>query len=103
MSRSLVVLVVAMVVATTLLVPSNVEAASGKRVMPWMCLQRCGDSMANITAQLLQLNDHRDIITAVAFEKYNLGPNSTLISAPELADVLPTIQKMGFKSWAMVR
>jgi hypothetical protein len=73
-----------------------------RRVMPWMCLERCGFNTTQIVEQLKQLNEHRNVITAVAFEMFNLGPNSTLITN-ELFNPLPAIKSMGFDSYAMVR
>jgi hypothetical protein len=44
-----------------------------RRVMPWMCLERCGSDTVQIQSHLAQLKAHRSSITAVSFEKYNLG------------------------------
>ena len=95
------------------------------RVMPWMCLERCGDNATQILEQievmscvvffssstsilmsyfttLQQLATYKDLISAVSVEIYNLGPNSTLEIVP-LSRVHKTLQAMGFETYAMVK
>jgi hypothetical protein len=47
-----------------------------KNVMPWMGLERTGE---DITADLKQISEHKDIINKVAFECYNLGADADLV------------------------
>jgi len=51
-------------------------SAAGKVVMPWMCLERCEE---NIGADLAQIHDHREEITAVSFEAYDVGDEADLV------------------------
>lgn len=74
------------VVVFTMLCVSNAEASNLPRafVMPWFCLQRCGFNESQIREhvdQLVVLSRGFGIpLSVVAFERYNLGPNSTLVS-----------------------
>lgn len=72
-----------------------------KRVMPWMCLERCGDNSTSITAQLHALAQHRELISGVSFELFNLGAEGTLV-ANNLTQVLPFLQTAGFKTYPMI-
>ena len=94
-------------------------ASASKFVMPWMCLERCGGNESSIQAALDEFKAHQGILTAVSFEvrdasdvtldlhtfkrlqKYNLGPNSTLVRN-NLTNPLPAIQKLGLASFPMV-
>jgi hypothetical protein len=100
--------------ATALLVVLVVALASGgaaeqqtngtarRRVLVWLCLERCGFNSAQIAAQLKQLQQHADIFSAVSFPMFELGPNSTLVGTPRLSNPLPHIQAMGFESYALI-
>lgn len=69
-------------------------------LMPWMCLERCGDNSTVIQYQLQQLTVNISKFTGVSFEDYNLGPNSTLIknNLTQVASLIPsTLQR-----WAMI-
>lgn len=52
----------------------------------------------SIASNLQQIQDNSDILSSVAFEKYNLGPNSTLV-ANNLTEVSSTIQSFGLETW----
>jgi hypothetical protein len=76
--------------------------ASALFIMPWLCLERCGDSSADIAAQLAQLaGPHRADFTAASFELFNLGPNSTLI-VNNLTSVSAQLAALGLQTHAMV-
>ena len=49
------------------------------RVMVWMCLEFCDETSEQIQDNLMNVLSHRDIVDSVSFEKYTLGPNSTLV------------------------
>ena len=68
---------------------------------PWMCLERCGDSAADIAAQLEQLAANASSFSAVQFEAFNLGPNGSLV-VNGLTDVGPAVRALGLEAWAMV-
>lgn len=71
------------------------------RIMTWLCLEFCGDSQENITSQLLQINNHKELISAVSFERYTLGANSTLYDN-HLTIVSPQIVEMGLEAWPLI-
>jgi hypothetical protein len=56
--------------------PAMTSGAHGRVVMPWMCLERCNE---DIPPDLQQIFEYRTTLTAVSFEDYDLGPNSTLV------------------------
>ena len=70
----------AFVAAAAACAPAAAAAAAGPSVLfPWLCLERCGDDAAAITAQVQQLTVNASLFTGAAFEQFNLGPNSTLV------------------------
>jgi hypothetical protein len=79
-------LVFALLIATALSQPLPESV-----IMPWFCLQRCGSNVSQIEAQvanLAELNEQKVLRTEViAFERYNLGPNCTLLFNPDLYDL----------------
>jgi hypothetical protein len=75
--------------------------APARFVMPWMCLERCGDSSADIAFQLNQLAVNVSVFTGVAFEDYNLGANSSLIKN-NLTQVAGPLAALGLQRWAMI-
>lgn len=84
------------------LVAALVNSVEGKkRVMPWMCLERCNGTTESIALNLLQVAKNQEVLSAVAFELFNLGANSTLV-VNNLTDVAPIINSIGLESWAMV-
>jgi hypothetical protein len=76
-------------------------ASNGKRVMVWLCLEFCEETKEQIQQELLQLKSHSDIVHAVSFEKYTLGPNSTLVDN-HLTVVSPFINKIGLEAWPLL-
>lgn len=71
--------------------------------MPWMCLERCGNTTVNdIYAQVTELAKRQSSIYAVAFERFNLGPNGTLVLDSNLTHVAPLLRFAGFSTIAMV-
>lgn len=72
-----------------------------KRVMPWMCLERCGDTKEDIDDQLKQIHDRKILLSGVSFELYNLGPNSSLL-INNLTSVGPTIKKLNLETFPMI-
>lgn len=65
-----------------------------------MCLERCGDTEFNITQELKDLYEHRDVVTTVSFELFNLGPNSTIVRN-NLTYVNNVLAEMGFETFPM--
>jgi len=86
-------------VAVVLLLSQGVE--SKKKVMPWMCLERCGGNSSSIAANLQQIAKHRHLLTGVSFERYNLGNSSQLI-LNNFTSVGPTLQSLGLETYPMV-
>lgn len=75
--------------------------AKSANIMPWMCLERCNDSSSNILYQLNQFQTNTSILNMVAFEDYNLGPNSTLIKN-NLTQVAKPLASLDIETYAMI-
>jgi hypothetical protein len=103
-----------------LLSAAAATALGSKFVMPWMCLERCGGNKSTIKSALDEFRVHSTVLTAVAFEvragarhyhgllptlgflqKYNLGPNSTLVRN-SLTDPSQALQRMRLDTFPMV-
>lgn len=54
-------------------------APPSRIVLPWLCLERCNGTSASIAANLKQLVDHNDVLTAASFEMFNLGAGGALV------------------------
>jgi hypothetical protein len=67
-------------------------------VMPWLCLEVCGDKPAQIAADVAQVGG---VVNAASFELFNLGPNSQLITN-NLTAVAAPIRAAGALALAMV-
>jgi hypothetical protein len=80
---------------------SNLATKQRKRVMPWMCLERCGENASAIARDLKQLGEHASLLYAVSFEAYNLGPNGQLIRN-NLTQVSKHISALGLKTFPMI-
>jgi len=93
---------VAVVVMGVLLLAVCELGESKRRIMPWMCLQLCDFTEEDIASHLTQLEEHKDTLSAVAFEHYHLGPNSELLIFDNVTVVNPQIQRMGLEAWAMI-
>jgi hypothetical protein len=74
------------------------SALAAKSVMPWMGLERTGESIA---ADLQQLTSNADIFQHVSFECYNLGADSTLVKN-NLTQVNDALRAAGIKTFPMV-
>jgi hypothetical protein len=79
----------------------RIASSNGKRVMVWLCLEFCEETKEQIEQDLMQIKLHSDIIHAVSFEKYTLGPNSTLVDN-HLTVVSPLINKIGLEAWPLL-
>lgn len=67
-----------------------------------MCLEDCGDSSNEINDQIQTIYDNKELITAVSFEKYTLGANSTLVINTNVTDVSATITSMDVEAWPLL-
>lgn len=75
------------------------NTAEGKRrVMPWMCLERCKE---NITNDLAQLHRIKGILSAVSFEAYDLDFGAVL-KDNGFTRVFSEIRGMGLEGIAMI-
>ena len=88
------------IVAASLYVFSRASLPS-PLAMPWLCLEVCGDSSTQITADVAQVTSNSRVLNAASFENYNLGPNSSLIKN-NLTDVIPQLKSAGVLTLAMV-
>jgi hypothetical protein len=77
------------------------NVASANRVMVWMCLEFCEESQELITANLDEITRNKQSLSAVSFEKYTLGPNSTLVDN-HLTEVSPQIIATGLEAWPLL-
>ena len=57
-----------------------------------------GGNDTSIAANLQQISTNRNTLSAVSFEKYNLGPRSEL-KVNNLTDVTFAIQSYGLETW----
>lgn len=74
-------------------------------VMPWLCLEVCGDSASAIEKDVLQITSapapYSGLLNVASFENFNLGANSTLIKH-NLTNVATRIRAAGAMTLAMV-
>jgi len=61
-----------------LLLLAVVSTRSDRVVMPWFCLERCGDNSTAIDAEIAEIVAHTDLFAHASFELYNLGPGGQL-------------------------
>lgn len=71
-------------------------------VMPWLCLQRCNDTVPAIEAQLAQIAANASTLNVASFEMFNLGPGSTLVFNSNLYPVADPLAAEGVATLAMV-
>ncbi len=74
---------------------------SKNRILVWICLEFCDETQQQINSELLEIEAHKDIISAVSFEKYTLGPNSTLVDN-HLTEVADKIVSMQVEAWPLL-
>jgi hypothetical protein len=72
-----------------------------RRAMPWICLEFCQETKGQISLDVAEIERHKDILTAVSFEKYTLGPKMSLVDN-ELTEVNALIQKLGLEAWPLL-
>lgn len=73
-----------------------------KRSMGWLCLEFCGEDSATTQSYLDEWSRHQDIMSALSFERYQLGPNATLVRA-NVTEIVGTLHEMGVKeTWPML-
>ncbi|GAM23370.1 hypothetical protein SAMD00019534_065450, partial [Acytostelium subglobosum LB1] len=77
---------------------ANASKQKKNGVLPWMGLQRTNESIAS---DLEEIESISNLLSAVAFERFNLGPNSTLI-LNNFTDVIPTIKSYGLQTLPMI-
>ena len=70
-----------------------------KRVVPWMCLERCGEDVNASLAQLATLAGVA--VTGVSYEAFQLGDNSSFADSG-YSKVGAALQAMGLEAWPMV-
>lgn len=88
-------------VAALLAVLGALPTSSAHFLMPWMCLERCNGTDASIAANLRQIAQLSHLVTDVSPERYNLGPNATLV-LNNLTAVEPQLLRGGFGVWPMI-
>jgi len=66
-----------------------------------MCLERCGFTSDEIAQQLDTIKQYSDVLSAVSFELFNLGDNSTLL-INNFTQVAQPIKAMNLEGYAMI-
>ena len=75
--------------------------AAKRRTMTWLCLEFCDNSTV-IDKYMEDLSEHASLMTAVSFERYQLGPDATLVTA-NVSNVIQSLHDMGIQeTWAML-
>eukprot|EP01095_Lingulamoeba_sp_RSL-Kostka_P004254 TRINITY_DN15353_c0_g1_i1.p1 TRINITY_DN15353_c0_g1~~TRINITY_DN15353_c0_g1_i1.p1 ORF type:complete len:299 (+),score=76.86 TRINITY_DN15353_c0_g1_i1:131-898(+) len=70
--------------------------------MTYMCLEFCNETTETINNNIKQIAQLSNLLDAVAYEHYQLGPNSTLTTG-NLTNVLPMLKETNIKEiWAMI-
>ena len=72
-------------------------------VMPWLCLERCGD---DINAEMAEIEAHAKQLNAVSYEAFDLGlaadgVTPTLINN-NFTVVWPKLRELGLKTYPMI-
>ncbi len=73
-------------------------------VMPWLCTERCNQTTAQVMQNIQSVIDHQFLLSRVCFERYNLGPNATLIVNTDLTNPNPIFKQKApqLKTLAMI-
>eukprot|EP01114_Cavostelium_apophysatum_P018627 TRINITY_DN5809_c0_g2_i1.p1 TRINITY_DN5809_c0_g2~~TRINITY_DN5809_c0_g2_i1.p1 ORF type:complete len:288 (+),score=52.48 TRINITY_DN5809_c0_g2_i1:70-933(+) len=90
--------------ATFLLILASVygdQSDGQKRVMPWMCLEKCGQNISSIQSDLKELILYKESVTGVSFEAYELGPNAEFV-VENITEVGPFLSGAGFETYGMI-
>ena len=87
--------------ALALVPPAASGALPARMVMPWMCLEDCGFSKAQIAAQLQQLATP-GLFTDASFEDYDLSPAGLVTKFSARSRVSGDVAALGLGSHAMV-
>jgi len=66
-----------------------------------MCLERCGGNETTIKQNLQSIEEHKNLLNAVSYEEFNLGPNSTLVKNNFTA-VGPILASYGLETYPMI-
>jgi len=65
--------------AALVVIFSLLSVVSARRAMPWMCLEVCNQTSAQIKGQMDQIYQNLNLFSRVSFELFNLGPNGILV------------------------
>ena len=74
---------------------------SKKRLLAWLCLEFCDETPEQIARNMAEIEARKDLFTAISFEKYTLGPNSTLVDN-NLTEVSQKLVLMGVEAWPLL-
>ncbi len=80
---------------------AKINSTGKNRLMAWMCLEFCDESASVISSNLQQIKNHVDLFHSISFEKYTLGPNSSLVDN-NLTEVASEILAMGLEAWPLL-
>lgn len=76
MAQGLLLLLLSVTAAAGAALPGPGAGAGDRVVMPWMCLEDCGGSVATALADIVA---HRSIVAQVSFVDFRVGPNASFI------------------------
>lgn len=69
--------------------------------MPWMCLEKCGQNNTYIIDSLKDIIEHKEELTGVSFEMYELGPGSKFIKE-NITSVGSVLKGIDLETYAMI-
>jgi hypothetical protein len=90
-----------LLIFSALFITAGRSALPSPLVMPWLCLEVCGDSAKQIAADVAQVVGAPSVFNWAAFESYNLGPNSSLVRN-NLTNVVSPLKAAGVVTLAQV-
>jgi len=94
-------LALALALAALLPAAAALGAPPSRLVMPWMCLEDCGFSKAQIAAQLQQLATP-GVFTDASYEDYDLSPEGLVTKFSARSRVSGDVAALGLGSHAMI-
>jgi len=82
-------LAAAVAAAALLVAPAAAGRPAFLEVMPWHCLERCGDDAKDIAFGFWQHAVNRSVLTTASFEAHDLAQDGTVRPSPNLTRVGP--------------
>lgn len=80
---------------------TSTSTSTNKRLMAWICLEFCEETSSDIAHSMAQIEERKDLFSAISFEKYTLGPNSSLVDN-NLTEVSNKFVLWGLEAWPLL-